>query len=146
MTTVVVDASVVAQLFFAEPQSVQAAALFRDAARNRDALVAPSLLPIEVTNTIRKRMRDSGLTLTQATEVLDAFLEQPIALVEDSRIHRNALHLATAHGTGAHDAHYVALAEMFGCEFWVDDQRLLRAVQGRLPNVRWIGAYQGSVP
>jgi len=40
-----------------------------------------------------------------------------------------------------YDAHYVTLAKMFGCDLWVYDQRLLRAVQGRFSFVRPIESY-----
>jgi predicted nucleic acid-binding protein len=146
VTTIVVDASVAAKLLFPEAHSDKAELLYRTALRLGDSLIGPPLLPIEITNVIRKRMRQTGLTAARANIALDDFLAQPIVIHDPPRLHHNALRLATAHGIGAHDAHYVALAEMFGCDFWVDDQRLLRAVQGRLPFVRWIGDYAATAP
>jgi predicted nucleic acid-binding protein len=52
-------------------------------------------------------------------------------------LHRQALILADAFGLpAAYDAPYLALAERFGCAFWIADQRLLRLVGRRLPFVR----------
>jgi predicted nucleic acid-binding protein len=35
----------------------------------------------------------------------------------------------------------VALAQHLGCDLWTADQRILRAVGGRLPFVRYVGDY-----
>jgi len=62
-------------------------------------------------------------------------------------VHRRALQLADTYNLpAAYDAHYLALAEAFGCELWTDDQRLLRRVGGALDFVRWIGDYQPPAP
>lgn len=42
----------------------------------------------------------------------------------------------------AYDAHYLALAEMLGCEFWTADRRLHNAVKDELPWVKWLGDFQ----
>ena len=44
----------------------------------------------------------------------------------------------------AYDAHYLALAEEFGCELWTADGRFFRAVSSGVDNVHWLGDY--SVP
>jgi len=45
--------------------------------------------------------------------------------------------LADTHGLrAAYDAHYLALAQHLACDFWTDDQRLLRSLAGALPFVR----------
>ena len=55
---------------------------------------------------------------------------------ELTRYHFN--HLA------AYDAHYLALAEMLGCEFWNADERLYNTVKDELPWVKWLGDFQPS--
>ena len=86
-------------------------------------------------------MRDSKLPLAVATARLEDFLMLPIERLEPPSLHHRALALTELHSLGAHDAHYVALAEMYGCDLWVDDDRLLRAVRGRLTFVKSIGDY-----
>lgn len=114
MSLIAVDASSVVQLFFPEANSAQVSALFHDAVAASDDLVGPPLLPIEVTSVVRKRMRRDGLSLAQATIILNDFLAQPIVLLDPPDLHLQALTLATAHSLSAYDAHYVALAEMLG--------------------------------
>ena len=53
-----------------------------------------------------------------------------------------ALDIADAYGLpAAYDAHYLALADLLGCEFWTDDRRLLRQVSHDLLFVRWLGDF-----
>ena len=39
------------------------------------------------------------------------------------------------------DAHYLALAESFGCELWTADERFYRVASPSIENVRWIGEF-----
>jgi predicted nucleic acid-binding protein len=142
MSPLTVDASVVLKLLFEEDLSDKATALFADARTSGDRITAPHLLVAEVANVIRGRMRREGLTLSAATAIFDDFLALPIELLGGLQIYRRALELTERHSITAFDAQYVALAESLGCELWVDDGRLLRAVRGRLAYVRWIGDYQ----
>lgn len=144
MSAVAVDASVAASLLFDEEHSERAAALFADAARTGMLLLAPFLLPVEVTNVVRKRMRADNLTLDVGRALLARFERLSIDLLEPPGLHGHALELAAAHSLGAHDVHYVALADLAGCKLWTGDARILRAVRGRLPFVRWIGDYEPS--
>ena len=57
-------------------------------------------------------------------------------------LHQRALALAHAYRLpAAYDAHYLALAEYFGCELWTDDGRLFRGVQDDLSFVRRLSEY-----
>src|SRR5438067_2131561 len=137
--TIVVDASVVSKLIFPEPLAEQAFALFDTSQRTGEVIAAPFLLPVELTNLIRKRMRRDRLPLSAASMRLAQVLALPFDLLEPPDLHQRALELCEEHSLGGHDAHYVALAQMLSCDLWVDEGHLLRAVQGRLPFVRWIG-------
>lgn len=141
MNEVVVDASVSGKLLWPEEHGAQAEALFDDADRFGWTLIAPVVLPVEITNLIRRRMRAARLPLDRALAALDDFLIQPIDLFGDADLHRGALRLTEAFSLGGHDAHYVALAQRFGCDMWTADERILRAIAGRLPSVRLIGDY-----
>jgi predicted nucleic acid-binding protein len=137
----VIDASVCGKLLWPEEHSDRAAALFNDADQTGWRLAAPVILPVEMTNLIRRRMRAERLLIERALALLDDFLAQSIDLLTDADLHRAALRLTGAHSLGGHDAHYVALAQRLGCEMWTADERILRAAAGRLAFVRWIGDY-----
>lgn len=139
--TLVLDASVGAQLVVPEAFSTESDALFNDAVRAGRPVIGPPLLPVEVTNVIRKRMRADRVLLPEALTVLDTFLALPITLVSPPNLHRQALSPAAAYGLGVHDAHYVALAQVMNGVLWVDDVHMLRAIGGRLPFVRSIRDY-----
>jgi predicted nucleic acid-binding protein len=144
MADIVLDASVAAKAMVPEQYSDLAISLIEDSSNTDVRLVALFLLPVEVTNVIRRRMRLERVSLMEATRILDDFLALPIELLGGAGLHRLALRLTEAHSLGAHDAHYVALAQLLNCDLWTADQRILRAVDGRLPFVRWIGSYTPS--
>jgi predicted nucleic acid-binding protein len=141
-----VDASVAVKWILEEERSDQADALYDATVDAGEPIVAPPLLPLEVTNILRQRMRaQSGISLVTATEFLDAFLALPIEFHNPAGLHHQALVLADAFGLPAtYDAHYLALAEDLGCELWTDDQRLMRQVATSLPFVRWLGDHPAT--
>ena len=136
------DASVAAKWILPEQHTPLARALLASARRSGEQIVAPPLLPFEVANIIRKRMTREALPLAVADQRLAGFLTLPITLTAPHGLYRRALALAAAHNLPAvYDAHYVVVAQHYGCDLWTDDQRLLRAVADVLPFVKWIGAY-----
>jgi predicted nucleic acid-binding protein len=142
-----VDASVAVKWILEEERSDLAMALYSAVVQVGQSIVAPPLLPLEVTNILRQRMRATpGLSLIDATAQLDDFLTLPIDYRNSMGLHHQALVLADALGLPAtYDAHYLALAEHLGCELWTDDQRLIRQVATSLPFVRWIGDHPATV-
>jgi predicted nucleic acid-binding protein len=141
------DASVAVKWILDEERSDRARALYSAVVQTSESIVAPPLLPLEVTNILRQRMRTrDGLSLDAATQHLDDFLALAIEFHNPTGLHFQALVLADALGLPAtDDAHYLALAEHLGCELWTDDQRLLRQVAESLPFVRWIGDHPATV-
>lgn len=141
-----VDASLAAKWIFPEPYSQEARALYNATLQNGERVVAPPLLPVEVTNIIRQHMRRAkpprlqALTLAEANSTLAHFLSFPIELSMPRGLHERALTVAATHGLPAvYDAHYVALAQLLSCPLWTADERLANALSGQLPFVRWIG-------
>ena len=142
-----VDASVAVKWLLIEEHSDRAIALYEATAKANQPIVAPPLLPLEVTNILRQRMRaQGGISLVRATEHLAAFLAFPIEFHNPVGLHHQALVLADAFGLPAsYDTHYLALAEHLGCELRTDDQRLIRQVATRFPFVRWVGDHPVTV-
>lgn len=142
------DASVAVKLVLDEELSDRARALVSATLRDRELIVAPPLLPIEITNTLLKHTRaPGGFSVGEAERQLDRFFELPLEIRNPNGLHRQALSLAHAFGLpAAYDAHYVALAETLSCDLWTDDRRLLRTLAGRLPFVRPISDYGAATP
>jgi predicted nucleic acid-binding protein len=140
------DASVAVKLVLDEDWSDRVEALFFTSIEAGESVIGPPLLPIEVTNIIRRRIRvPGGLSRDEALERLRVFLGFPIEIHNPSWLHHQALVLADEFGLpAAYDAHYLALAEHFACPLWTDDRRLLQAVRDRLLFVRPISEYNGS--
>lgn len=138
------DSSVVVKLIIDEEQSDLARALYDSLVREQTPIVAPPLLPIEMTNVLRKRTRrENAISLSDALSLFEVFLALPIAIRNPPGIHQQALLLADAFNLPAtYDAHYLALADFMDCEFWTADRRLWQQVERGLPFVRWIGDYR----
>ena len=139
---IVVDASVVTKWILAEPHTDRAEALYNDTLQAREPIMAPSLLLFEITNVLRQRMVRTGLSLQRAQQLMTQFLGLPLTLASPNGLYQRALALADTHTLpAAYDAHYLALAENLHCDFWTDDQRLIRSAGASLSFVRAISTY-----
>lgn len=138
-----VDSSVAAKWVLPEEHSEQALDLYQQVTQTGQEVVAPPLLPIEVCNILRQRIRRGLLTSEDATRTLDLFLEFPVRLAAPARPHSRALALADQYDLPAvYDAYYLSLAKELGVRLWTADRRLLRAIEGKLSFVSWIGDYR----
>jgi len=101
-------------------------------------LVAPALLYYEITNALHRYVRRGQLSALEAADSLDVALNLHIDLHREDDLHHHAMRIAGAFGLPAcYDAHYLALAERLGAEFWTADERLCNAVKSSLP---WVHA------
>lgn len=144
---IIIDSSVAAKWLFPEDDSDLAFALLEDHVDRNELVVGPHLLPIELTNVIRQRMRRQGMFLDDAESALERFFTYPVELQPVTEtghrlMNRRALAISAAFDLPAsYDAHYLALAELLDCPFWTADQRLLRALDGRFPLIRGLANY-----
>lgn len=137
-----VDASLAAKWVLEEDDSDKAVYLYRE---NQEAgVIAPPFLPVEVTNAIWRRVVRGLFDRSEAQETLTAFLDFGVQLAAPSGIYELALSLADQFSRPAvYDMHYVALAQIAGCELWTADKNLLNAMGGRLPFVKALETYAG---
>jgi predicted nucleic acid-binding protein len=82
--------------------------------------------------------------LAEASTILDDMLALPIDIQDDPELYRLALCLTERHSLSAFDAQFIALSEIAGCDLWLDDDRALTAIAGRLPRIRRLADYPGS--
>ena len=137
-----VDASVAAKWVLSEDDSDLADQIY--ITFHEGGIIAPPFLPVEVTNAIWKHVVRGPLTVAEAQEALAKFLEFELEISERSGLHRLALDLTYRFSLRAvYDMHYVALAQLAGCDLWTADRRLLNAVSGRLPFVRDLAEVRG---
>ncbi len=85
------DASVAAKWVLAEEYTAEAEGLLQKALMTASQLVAPPLLPIEVTNTLWQRMRREGLSLDDVLRRQATFLAVPVRLVAPVNLYSRAL-------------------------------------------------------
>ena len=97
---------------------------------------APTLLYYEITNVLYQYQKQQFLTPSVVENALAALLSLPIHLHGELDLHPLALRMADRFSLpAAYDAHYLALAEHLGAEFWSADRRLVQKVQLQLERV-----------
>jgi predicted nucleic acid-binding protein len=96
-----------------------------------------------VSNALHRYVVHGALLPEEAAELLSAALGLRITLFGHPALHRRALLLAGQFSLpSAYDAHYLAVAEVFGAEFWTADRRLFQAVGDTLP---WVHSIHDQV-
>ncbi len=118
----VIDASGLAALAFAETQAERVI----DAIDNHD-LAAPRLLPFELANIARNKMRRRPDAVAILAEQLRDGLDLPVTLVDVD--FEQVFALAAAHDLTAYDASYLWLARMLGTELVTLDRKLASAAR-----------------
>jgi predicted nucleic acid-binding protein len=126
----VVDANLTVALVLSTPYSAQAQALWERWSAEATDVYAPDLWAYEVTSALCKAISLTGMPLSEAEARLETLTRLGVQLVPPTlELNRLALRWAERLGqTVAYDAHYLALAETLGCDFWTADRRLVQSV------------------
>jgi len=120
----------------------QARHLLRAAIESNELLVAPPLLPSEVTNGVRQQVRRGFVGPQEAPSLLASFLAVPIELQAPEILYERSLAIAIELGLPAtYDAQYLVVSQSLGATFWTADERLFNATTRRLPFVRLLHNY-----
>lgn len=137
--TTCVDAGCVIRLV-ADPQDAAIQQRWTEWENEQHRLVAPALLFYEVANTLHRYHRSGERSVEAMQSALADALLLPVELHGDPALHRAALAFAARFSLpAAYDAHYLALADRVGAEFWTTDRRLANSVRPKLPWVRLVG-------
>ena len=140
--SVAVDASLAVKWLVEEDDSDKAHAALESWVAQDITRIAPHLLPFEVANALHRRMVRGELNVADSIRMMARLLASRLALHEPPGLHIGALQLASQLNQNAdYDAHYLALAESFGCELWTADERFYRAASSGVDNVRWLGDF-----
>jgi len=137
---VCVDASIIVPTLVPLSLSDPAEALLRRWQQEGTDPVAPALLAFEVTSTIQRLVYVRMISPQRGEQAIAQFLRMPIRLSSRRGIFPLSFRLAQEFNRPrAYDTAYLALAQLYGCEFWTADRRLYNAVRGKLEWVRWLG-------
>jgi len=97
-------------------------------------LAAPTLLYHEVTNALHRYQHLGLMSASSVQLALRAALALRVRVHGEVDLHWRALELAKQLSLpAAYDAHYLAVAEWLGGEFWTSDGRLVRVAQPTFP-------------
>jgi predicted nucleic acid-binding protein len=137
---VCLDASLVAAVVLPEGDaSTLAKDLMRQWVAGGVEFIAPELWAYEAVSVVYKAVLRGRLPLPDGPAMLSELLRFRITLLRPPRYER-AYAIAMMLGLPApYDAHYLAIAEAEGCEFWTGDRKLYERVHATLPWVHVLG-------
>lgn len=141
---VCVDANLLIRLVV-DPTELSVSELWARWRAERRQFIAPTFLYNEVTNALYRYQRAGTYSASAVRLMLRAALATPFQLHGGAALHASALAIAERFSLpAAYDAHYLALAEQMGTEFWTADKRLANTVRPALSRVRSLGEQQDA--
>jgi predicted nucleic acid-binding protein len=133
---IVVDASVAAKWYLAEPDSPQAIALLN----TRSTFGAPDIIRLEVTSAITRAVRTGRISNSQARHAAQSWLghlRQELLVLEPAEADiESAIDLALGIGHGLMDCLYLAMAIRHAASFITTDALLVRRSRSIYADVR----------
>ena len=139
--SVCLDASFVLPLLVDSVYSLPAETLIAQWSAQGATLIAPTLLYYEISNGLHRYAQHGELLNEEVQAAFSTATELRIVLYGDVGLHKQAIELAkTFELPATYDAHYLALCERVGAEFWTADRRLYNSVHTVLPWVHLLSA------
>ena len=134
----VVDSSFVVRLLTRLPES-RHASLWREWELGGVAIMAPTLLPYEVTNALWQYEQNGELSTDAVVRSLNRMNLLRIQLIGFDEMHHHALEIVRRFPERrAYDSHFLALADMLKCELWTTDSKMQNRVSRQLDWVRLV--------
>ena len=107
--------------------------LWRDWFQANHQLIVPSLFFYEVSNALFQYVRHGRMDAQPVIEAMKEVSTFHLQIYRDDILHHQAVQLADQLGLPAtYDAHYLALSERMGAEFWTLDGKLVDKVKTKL--------------
>ena len=120
-----VDASLVVALLVQSDSLVQR--YWQGWISDARTLICPALMVYETVNALHQYWRHNRLSAEIVQDLINVLPSLPIHVQTHPQLHERAASLARqARLPATYDAHYVALAQLFGGELWTLDARLQR--------------------
>lgn len=137
---VCVDASLVAAWLLPEELSDKAIRLRERLRSVGESFIAPGLLTVEVSSTLRKAVYRQRVPAEFGEEAYEAFKSFPIDIHDSRPLMDSAWAWAkTVSAPRLYDMYYLALAEREACDLWTADGRFVRLVGGQSSRLHWLG-------
>ncbi len=136
---IVVDGSVAAKWYFAEPGHEAADRVLAARIAGEHELLAPDLIVPEFVNVLWKRVRRRECSHDTAQEILALWDVDRPSLVPSSHLAAHAFQLATTLDQSVYDCLYLALALAIEAPLMTADQQLARAARSAAAQVELIG-------
>lgn len=142
---VVIDASVAVKWLVAEEWSDVAALLRNDVESAGNTIVCPPHFRGKVANAVYQQLRRRALIVVEAEQAIAILNGINVTTFAAPDLYDQAFALALRYQLATiYDALYVAVAQELQVPLWTDDRRLLNALGGDFPYVRWIGRYSAD--
>jgi predicted nucleic acid-binding protein len=135
----VVDGSVAAKWYFAEPGHDAADRILAEGIAGERELLAPDLIVPEFVNVLWKRVRRRECSREAAAEILELWNVDRPHLIASSDLAAQALELANQLDHPVYDCLYVALAIELDASLATADRELARASRSVLEQVELVG-------
>ncbi len=129
----IVDASVLAKLFFPEPQHNSAKIFFKHSFRNNWQLIAPFLIDYEFGNICWKKVQRNEITHNEATEILNNFQRIFLTRIDMISFIKDILKIAIQTQSTFYDSSYLVLARILNTKFITADEAFLRKIADKFP-------------
>ncbi|HZA22066.1 MAG TPA: type II toxin-antitoxin system VapC family toxin [Dehalococcoidia bacterium] len=137
----VTDTNILFKVVIREEFSEHAQALYASTLTSSTPIVAPPHWAAELTQALYRLIRRRMISEEEGDQALSQFLQFPVQVIGVPELYQRAFLFARTYIISTYDSLYVMLAEMLETEFWTDDRRLINALAGAAPWVRWIGDY-----
>jgi predicted nucleic acid-binding protein len=142
---VVLDANVLVRLVIPGDYEEEAEALWDRLMSGGEPCVVPSFCPVEVISSLRQMGRGGLITPEreeQAFEEFETAIHPVLITFDNPELLRPAWELARdLNERHTYDSVYLSIARAFSLEFWTADRQLLRRLDGRFPEARFLGDY-----
>ena len=136
-----VDSGIVLKLFLSEPDSPLAEALWNFWMEQGYHPIAPGLFAYEIVSVLRRSVYRGIITAEYGRRALHEAFALKVQLLTFRDLHERAWEIARElNRPAAYDTHYLALAEIVGCEFWTADGRFYRTARNRFPFVHLLNS------
>lgn len=133
-STICVDTNLVLRTLLGGPYQDEVDEQWEIWLKNDVNFIAPPLFAFEATSVIWQHVFNKLISLEKGQRAFQKVFDQGIHFEYPPDLHKHAWEVAKQFNLhAAYDAHFVALAAHFGCEFWTLDRKLYQALSTKLP-------------